>query len=403
MIDFLRTIVISSDSTLAARLETALSAFEEALKVCRTVPGYPSPMELDRMLRVHAPHAVFLSFENLEKARAVVKHLETTAEGLQVIAIQPDRESGIAPETIMRETMRLGIRELLAPPFEHNTLAESLTNVKELLDRKAPVYAATDQIFSFLPSKPGVGATTVALNVSAALSRLADTSVLLADFDLNSGMLRFLLKLKNSHSILDALEQAHTMDETLWPQLVNSVGGLDVLHAGGLNPSLRIEPEQVRFLVQFMRRNYKVLCFDLSGNLERYSVEVMRESKRIMLVCTPEIPSLHLAKEKLAYLKTLDLHGRTSVVLNRVQRRDVLGPDKVQELLGVPVFRTFSNDYAAVNEGISSGLPADPVSPMGKQFEEFARSLMDQPTPPRGPKHKFMELFRISKTIPLEQ
>jgi Flp pilus assembly CpaE family ATPase len=234
--------------------------------------------------------------------------------------------------------------------------------------------------------------------VSAALSRQADTPVLLSDFDLNSGMLRFLLKLGNAHSILDALEQSHTMDETLWPQLVTSVGPMDVLHAGGLNPSLRIEPEQVRFLIQFMRRNYKVLCFDLSGNLERYSIEVMRESKRVLLVCTPEIPSLHLAKEKLAYLKSIDLHGRTSVVLNRVHRRDVLGPDQVQELLGVPVFHSFSNDYAAVKEGISSGRPVHGSSPFGKQFEEFARRLMEQPAPAREPGHKFLELFRISKS-----
>jgi phosphoribosylformylglycinamidine synthase len=46
---------------------------------------------------------------------------------------------------------------------------------------------------------------------------------------------------------------------------------------------------------------------DLSGNLERYSIEIMQDCKRIMLVCTPEIPSLHLAREKINFLKTLDL------------------------------------------------------------------------------------------------
>ncbi len=64
-----------------------------------------------------------------------------------------------------------------------------------------------------------------------------------------------------------------------------------------------------------------------------------------MLVCTPEVASLHLAKEKLAFLKSVDLHGRVSVLLNRVHRKAVLGAEKVQDLLGVPVFRSFSNDY----------------------------------------------------------
>jgi Flp pilus assembly CpaE family ATPase len=236
--------------------------------------------------------------------------------------------------------------------------------------------------------------------VSAALSRHADTRVLLSDFDLNSGMLRFLLRLKNQNCILDALEHAPSMDETLWPQLVSSIGALDVLHAGGINPNLRVEPDQVHYLIQFMRRNYKVLCFDLSGNLERYSIEIMRESKRIMLVCTPEVPSLHLAKEKLAFLRTLDLHERVSVLLNRLDRKATLGTKQVEDLLGVPVFRSFSNDYTAVNNATNSAQPIRADSAIGKQFEDFAQSLTDQRVRPRE-KHKFLELFRLSKTAPV--
>ena len=400
MLNVLRTIIISPDSEMAARLEAALSVFGDAVKVTRTLSGYPSAVELARVLRVHAPEVVFLSFENLDKGRAVVKFLEGEAEGLQTIAIYPPCADPTERESILRETMRIGIREFLAEPFERETLAETLTRVKELLDRKAPVYGATDQVFSFLPSKPGVGASTLALNVSAALARRSDASVLLSDFDLNSGMLRFLLKLRNEHSILDALEQAHTMDETLWPQLVTAVGALDVLHAGGINPSLRIEPEEVRYLVQFMRRNYKVLCFDLSGNLERYSIEIMRESKRVMLVCTPEVASLHLAKEKLAFLKSVDLQERVTVLLNRVDRKNVLGADKVEELLGIPVFRSFSNDYPGINKATELGRSVEPSSPMGKQFDLFADALIEQRTPARADKHKFLQLFRVSKTLP---
>jgi pilus assembly protein CpaE len=397
MIDLLRSIIISPDPELAAHLEAALAGFGEAVKVCRTIKEYPSVADLTRALRVHAPEVVFLSLENLEKARAAVKLLETEVEGLQVIGILPTADAAI-----LRETMRIGIRELLTVPFEPATLVESLTRVKDLLDKKPPVYGATEHVFSFLPAKAGVGATTIAVNTSAALSRRSNTSVLLADFDLNSGMLRFLLKLRNTNSILEALEQAPSMDETIWPQLVTPVGAMDVLHAGGVHPSLRIEPEQVHALVQFMRRNYKVLCFDLSGNLERYSLEVMRESKRVMLVCTPEVSSLHLAKEKLAYLRSIDLHERVSVLLNRVNRKDPLGMDKVQQLLGVPVLRSFSNDYAVVNDAISSAHLVDPASSIGKQFEEFARSLVEQHPSPRTSKTKFLELFRVSKTIPAQ-
>src|SRR5262249_4920917 len=192
---------------------------------------------------------------------------------------------------ILRETMRAGIREFLAPPFERDAVLEALRNVRDLVERQQPFHNVTNDIFAFMPSKAGVGATTLAVNLSAALSQPEGARLILSDFDLNSGMLRFMLKLRNEYCVLDAVEHSLEMDENLWPQLITRVGKMDVLHAGRVNPNLRIEQGQIRNLIQFMRRNYSTLCFDLSGNLERYSLEIMQESRRVLLVCTPEIPS----------------------------------------------------------------------------------------------------------------
>jgi Flp pilus assembly CpaE family ATPase len=151
-----------------------------------------------------------------------------------------------------------------------------------------------------------------------------------------------------------------------------------------------------------MRRNYDVLCFDLSGNLERYSLELMQESKRILLVCTPEIASLHLAREKLAYLKSLDLDQRVAVVLNRVTKKPLFTNQQVEELMGMPVARTFANDYTAVNRAMAAGNTLGPATELGKQFADFAQHLLEPvkiaPTPPK--KGKFLELFTVTRTVP---
>src|SRR5262249_46696369 len=160
--------------------------------------------------------------------------------------------------------------------------------------------------------------------------------------------------------VLDAVEHSVAMDEDLWPQLVSRIGSLEVLHAGRINPNLRIEAGHIRNLIQFMRRNYDTLCFDLSGNLERYSLEIMQESRCVMLVCTPEIPSLHLAREKLAFLRNLDLDGRISVVLNRVHKKPLFTKDQVEDVVGVPVVESFSNDYNTVNKAMAEGRVIEP-------------------------------------------
>jgi pilus assembly protein CpaE len=387
----LRGIIICPDEELAAKLEAATQASGE-LTIGRVLNRYPTGVDLIRTLRAHAPEVVFLSFEQLEKAQEVVKFLETEADGLQIIAI--NRE---ATQKLLRDTMRAGVREFLVEPFERQALLETISVVKALVERKPPTLESTNQIFAFLPSKAGVGTSTIALNVSAAMARRPDTQVLLSDFDLNSGMLRFMLKLQNEYSVIDAVEHSLRIDEHLWPQMITSIGQMDVLHAGRVNPSLRIETSQIRALIDFMRRNYQALCFDLSGNLERYSLEIMQDCKRILLVCTPEIPSLHLAREKLLYLKNFDLDARASVVLNRTQKKAVFSKEQVEQILGVPVVKSFLNDYPGVNRAMTAATVIEPTTEMGKAFTQFATELLERrPLAKEGnSKRKFLEFFAV--------
>ncbi|HUA82421.1 MAG TPA: AAA family ATPase [Bryobacteraceae bacterium] len=390
----LRSIIICPDQELAARLQSALEATGE-VSVGRSLQRYPNAIDLIRTLRAHAPEVVFLSFQTLDKAQEVVRFLESEADGIQIVAVH----SEVDPK-LLRETMRAGVREFLAQPFERQTLIDALKTVRALVERKPPVLESTSQIFAFLPSKAGVGTSTIALNISGALARRTNMHVLLADFDLNSGMMRFMLKLQNEYSVLDAVENSLRIDEHLWPQLVTSFGGLDVLHAGQVNPSLRIEGAQIRALMEFLRRNYQALCFDLSGNLERYSIEIMQDAKRILLVCTPEIPSLHLAREKIHYLKNFELDTRVAVILNRAGKKAVFNKAQVEEILGVPVAHAFPNDYFGVNRAMTAGTFLEQDSELGKLFTQFAADLVERrDSSQKEGKRKFLEFFAVPSRL----
>jgi pilus assembly protein CpaE len=382
---------------MAAHLEQALVKLGEVM-VSRVLSVYPSGADLVRSLRAHAPDVIFLSFENVAKAQDTVRFLEKEAEGVQIIGVHRSLDANV-----LRESMRVGVREFVCFPFDRPSLVDSLRNAASLLERHPPGYHATSQIFSFLPSKAGVGTSTMALNVSHALATRPDTRVLLSDFDLNSGMIRFLLRLTNEYSVLDSVEHSLSMDEHLWPQLVTTLGNLDVLHAGRINPSLRIEPTQIRNLVQFMRRNYQVLCFDLSGNLERYALEIMQESKRILLVCTPEIPSLHLAREKMQYLRTVDLDSRVGVVLNRVHKKPLFTKKQVEEILGTTVLATIPNDYVGVNHATAEASFVKTSTELGRRYEQFANELVESRAPLPTEKKKFLEFFAVSEAQPIRR
>lgn len=386
----LRAIIICPDAEVNERLQGVLSEIG-IVTVTRVLDRYPNAVELLRFLRAHAPQVIFLSTTSLIKAGEVVHEIEKNTPGIQIVAIGHSCD----PQLLL-ELMRVGIREYAAFPFERVSLTETLVRVRETLDAKPALIDATDQVFSFLPSKQGVGASTIALNAAVALSRMPNSNVLLSDFDLNSGMLRFMLKLENGYSITEAAEHSLHMDEGLWPQMVTKVEKLDVLHAGKLNPDFRIEPTQITHLMEFMRRNYGALCFDLSGNLEKYSIEIMHESKKIFMVCTPEIPSLHLAREKYLYLRQLDLHERVCVLLNRCQKRPLISPEQVEQLLGVPVMMTFPNDYQGVHRALTFGRWVEQTSELGKQFTLLAQAMLDnRHVTFRDGRKKFIEFFSV--------
>jgi len=368
----LRGIIISPDVDVADALIDVISQVGQ-IAVTRTLDRYPSVNDLQKAIRAHGPQVIFLSLSSVEKAIATAQAAEAAVPGIQIITINNETN----PQALL-DLMRVGIREFIGAPFRAQELIDTLSRVKENLQRKPLASFESDYIYSFLPAKPGVGASTIAMNVSSAAAKLGNCKTVLVDLDLNSGMQRFMMKLDNEFCITDAAENALKMDEALWPQLVTSIGDLDVMHSGRLNPGHRIEPTQMRHLVEFMRRYYRLVTVDLSGNMERYSIEIMEESRRIFLVTTAELSSLHLARERYNYLRTLDLGDRIELVLNRSHKRSEIDTKQIEDLLGLPVKIALPNDYQGVSRALTAGKPVDSKSDLGREFKKLAYSLVER-------------------------
>lgn len=367
----LRGIIISPGGNLAEQLYDVLSPVT-SLGIVRWMDRYPDAIDLGRAFRAHSPQVVFLSLQQPGDAFEVATRIEALAPGMQIVIFGQET----APQALIT-LMRLGIREYLTAPFQIQEALDTLKRVNENLERNPLRPFESEYIYSFLPSKPGTGTSTVAMNAAFACSRLPETRTLLMDMDLNSGMQRFMLKLDNEFSIVDAVENSFHLDETLWPQLVTVLGRMDVLHSGRLNPGYRIESAQVRAMIAFARRNYRSVCVDLSGNMEKYSLEIMQESRRVFLVTTPELASLHLARERYHYLRQLDLGDRIHLILNRAHKRSAISIPQIEDLLGLAVLAILPNDYQGVSRALTAGKPVDPASGLGREFHTLALAMMD--------------------------
>jgi len=385
-----RAILISPESKASSHLAERLQQVG-GISVIRQLEDYPGQAELTRLIKTYAPHLLFLSPASLGSAALLIRLVEEIAPGLQIIAFHSSHEP-----RLLLELMRLGIREFIAEPFDTSTLTEALARAADNLSKRPVGVESTDLVFSFLPAKAGVGTTTIAANTAIALASVDNVHTLLMDLDLNSGLVQFMLQIENVTSVVDAAEHATEMDENLWPQLVTTFGNLDVLHAGRLNPNYRIDPLQVRSLMEFVQRNYRTICVDLSGNLERYALEVMQQSRLIFVVCTPELPSIHLARQKCHFLESLELGDRIRVLLNRSAKRSVISDADIAELLGRSVHMKFPNNYQSVHTALKTGRPVESSSDLGRQCAAHAHSLLDNTAAREGSKRRFVEYFTLA-------
>lgn len=385
-------VIISPGLGSAQQLAAGLNELKR-VRVVGTFDRYPSADELTRFIQTTGPAIVFLSTENAAQAIELALAVDRSGTGTQVVAV--DRSCD--PQVLL-EIMRAGIREFVSLPFDRNQVAQSLARIGEVLERRPLTFTSTDAIYSFLPAKPGGGTSTVALNLAAAIARGLEGRTLLADFDLNLGMISFLLKIINGHSILDAVENADNLDESVWNNLVVTRDGMDVLSSGRLDPGNTLQFSEVSKVLHFARRTYGAICIDLSGNMEPYSIQLLHQSKEIFLVCTAEIPALHLARAKTEFLRSAGLEERVSVLLNRAEKRSSFSVQDVEKLLGVRVRCSFPNDPKRVGNALDGGTCVDPNSDLGRQFDTLAAALGEPKAPSTAPRaaRRFVDYFAIT-------
>jgi pilus assembly protein CpaE len=389
----LRAFVITPDEHAASHFSRTVDGVE-TLKITRVFGDYPAPQDLVRLIHIYGPQLLFVASDDLAQFASVVELLRKEAPGVRLVALH---SAGNPAELV--QLMQLGIQECLLGRFSTAELQDCLARTaRQVLDNPV-LLQGTELVYCFLPAKPGVGATTLAVNASLAAARTSGKPVFLGDCDLNCGLVQFMLKLNNPHTILDAAAMAADLDEDGWARLVTSIDSLDVIHAGESQPGVRLESLALQRLLPVLRRAYRIVCFDLSGNLEKYSIDLMHESRRIFLVTTPELPALHLARAKHRLLESIDLADRVTVLLNRAPKNGTLTQAQIEDLLGTSVHLSILNDYQAVHRAVSEGRAVPASCALGAQIVRLGEYMLNGTFTSRAAQRKrLVEYFSLVPT-----
>jgi pilus assembly protein CpaE len=385
----LRCALICPSDRLNGELEIAVPKVGN-LEIVRVLTEYPSPEELLRTIRVRKVGLLLLCVDDLEHAKTLAKCVDDLMPGFPIITL-----SSTEDVNVLHKLMDLGIRRHLASPIGPANLAEAAEAVRQRLITHPVSAPKPADLYAFMPAKPGVGTSTIALSTSCALAEDLQVKTLLLDGDLAAGTIQFLLKLGPTSSVIDALRHAGDLDEDIWQQMIGQWDKLHVLHAGDLDTPPGLDFPGLERVLSMGRAQYEVICADLGSHFDPLSIALLRDSRRIFLVTTPEVVSLHLAKARMRRLTELGLNDRVSLLLNRKIRSNVTDAD-VEETVGIPVSFRFSNDYKEVQNAILRASPVSQGSELGESVLNFARSLAPNGEPKQSPRQrKFLQFFHV--------
>ncbi|MEQ1946834.1 MAG: AAA family ATPase [Bryobacteraceae bacterium] len=345
------------------------------------------PPFLERLDRVR-PDVVLLEVTNVGgQLEEIVKRIRSTAAQPAIFALH----STAHPEDIL-SALRAGAREYLYPPVGTPLRAA----FQKLSDERSQARQSTTRggkTFGFVSAKGGCGATTIACHVSAELARVTSRRVLLADFDLQTGMVGFLTKAKSPYSLADAVNNLQRLDQSYWQGLVsNGIPNLEIITAPASPAAKQLPANHLKQVLAFARTQYDFITLDLGRNLNPTTLALLDLIDEAFLITTQEVPALHHAKLMIQVLIEAGYpREKLRLVLNRSTRRFDVTIEELEKMLGVPVYATIANNYHVLHEAISEGQLVDGSSEVGEDMARLASKLGGVVEPP--PKKRKFSLF----------
>ena len=322
----------------------------------------------------------------------VVRRIKTCSAPPQIIALNDTAD----PEVILG-AIRSGASEFLYPPIEAGlSRALERLSVERAKAQSAPG-KHRGRTLGFVSAKGGCGATTVASHVAVEIQRATTQDVLLADFDMESGLIGFLMKSKSTYTILDAVRNVHRLDQSYWKALVsNGIPGLEVISAPA-TATLReaLTGESFRHVLQFTRAAYDWIAVDLGRGLSALTAEVLGEIDELYLISTLDLPALHQTKQVVqAALDTGYARNKLRLILNRAPKRMDFDLAQVQKVLGLPIYEMLPNAYPELFEAYSEGNLLSAGTELGKALIGLAAKIANVPVPKeKGKQRQGLSIF----------
>ncbi|MCK6262463.1 AAA family ATPase [Vibrio sp. ZSDE26] len=306
------------------------------------------------------------------------------AEGYEASLIVFGNESD---NGALKIALRIGAADFVSDKSEINSLIPMLKNVAE----EKVASRNLGQMYAFVNSKGGAGASTLALNSAMVIAQEFPDKVLLLDLDLQFGVIEDYLNVSSPYSMSDAIASVSDLDEV-------SLGSLVTKHSSGLHV-LGFKHEnthdnydkakQINKLLPILREFYPYVIVDLSRGVDRLFASVIAPVTKVFLITQQNLVAIKNTT-RIAKLLALDFgigKEQLEVVVNRYEKRQSIKLKDIEgTIVGVRVHMV-PNEFKVAIESANLGRPfieSKRKSAIAKSVAEFTQTMMPEKEQKQG-------------------
>lgn len=239
------------------------------------------------------------------------------------------------------QALRSGVKDVIAPDASLEDIRWVLRRASDVAEAFVAGPGVTDtfagRVIAVASPKGGVGKTTIATNVAAALAQQSPTGTVLVDLDVQFGDVAAALDLEPRYTLADLVSGPVTGDAIALKSLLTR-------HESGLHvvPGVRspVEADQVGTdhiarLLKTLKREFRYVILDTAPGLSEQTLVALDYATDVVLVCGLDVPSVRGMRKELEVLHELDLESlNIHIVVNMADRAGGLSVADVTATLG---------------------------------------------------------------------